>query len=444
MAALNLAIWSMFVLELNHLDGKLYYKVHSIYSLLISALFAILFLTSYNNELFFTSYEIYKFGEIKLILYNKSLLYTIYGIYAVLLYLACGIFMLIKMRTIDIKAKKVFLVTGILSIICAVAICVGYFFYNISVFFTTPIFIAYALYFNRYIRTFAFKGTTISNTFNNLNDPIILFDNNDRIINCSNKALEAFPELKTKNLPISSDFIITVSLKEMLNGTIKTLRHIIPSTSMRKTYNIVYEEINSKSVNYSGQSLLFYDDISYRNLQEKYISISKFDFQTGVFNKAHFNTMGKKLYNTSLNNNLNFSLLIFEIDNFNDISDKYGYKLGDKLLKDTVALAQRIFTPTTSSEVYIFNLQIYQFAIINMNVSTTNIYDIFETFKETIANTPIVSATNIMSYTVSGGIEVIQTTDAITFEDFLVNAREKLAKSKLDGGNRITTFIDEN
>ncbi len=442
--ALSLSVWTMFVFELNKKGETFFFFVHAFYSLLVSITFSILFYTSFNNELFFSSYEVYKFGEIKLVLYQKTLLYTVYCIYTSSVYMASAIYLFTKARKLDSVNKNLFIITGLVSFVLSISTVIDFFYYNVSIYFISPLLIAYTLYFNRFAYRFPFKGSTLSNTFASLNDPIILFDKNNKIINCSKSAYQAFPELEKKNLPISADFVSSIPLKDMLNGNVTSLKHIVPSTSERKLYTIVVDTIVSDSNYHSGKSILFYDDSAYRELQEKFISVSKFDFLTGVYNKAHFNTMGKRLFNTALSNDTNLSLVLFEIDGYKQIAQTYGYKLGDKLLKDTVSLAQKAFTSSSINEVYIFNLRIDRFAVIVTNSTTSGIYDTFESFRESIESTHIVSTTNIMFYTISGGVEVLQTTNAMNFDNFYLNAKNKLKKSLSDGGNKITTFIDEN
>ena len=64
--------------------------------------------------------------------------------------------------------------------------------------------------------------------------------------------------------------------------------------------------------------------------------ISIIDPLTGIYNRRHFDDMFNRIYNEAKNSNVNFSLMIIDIDHFKKFNDTYGHDVGDKVLKTVV------------------------------------------------------------------------------------------------------------
>ena len=58
------------------------------------------------------------------------------------------------------------------------------------------------------------------------------------------------------------------------------------------------------------------------------------DKLTNIYNRLYFNEMYKYLINRYKRNKIPFSMIIIDIDNFKQINDTYGHKMGDKILSN--------------------------------------------------------------------------------------------------------------
>ncbi|GIW23060.1 MAG: hypothetical protein KatS3mg068_2067 [Candidatus Sericytochromatia bacterium] len=62
------------------------------------------------------------------------------------------------------------------------------------------------------------------------------------------------------------------------------------------------------------------------------VSSSNIDELTSLYNENYLNEKISQEINKSSKNNKNFSLVRFDIDNFDNINKKYGFEFGNKIL----------------------------------------------------------------------------------------------------------------
>lgn len=85
--------------------------------------------------------------------------------------------------------------------------------------------------------------------------------------------------------------------------------------------------------------LMLVDISENKHFKNSAIYHSSFDFLTSLPNKAVFNS----LLSAFVINNEKFSLLCFEIDEYNEINDLYSVNTGDKLLKESSKRLEKLF-----------------------------------------------------------------------------------------------------
>ena len=167
--------------------------------------------------------------------------------------------------------------------------------------------------------------------------------------------------------------------------------------------------------------------LSYAMKLEKRILIeSRTDKLTQIHNRYD-------LYNyiNSLDNKRNYSLSMFDIDDFKRINDVYGHLCGDEILKD---LAQ--FAKTTFEDDFVARYGGEEFIIIlKMNDGINDSYKKIEEFRKKIEEHEFKFEDNIIHLTITIGLEAYN--NCQTIEEWIGYADKKLYQGKAEGKNRI-------
>lgn len=96
---------------------------------------------------------------------------------------------------------------------------------------------------------------------------------------------------------------------------------------------------------YSYVRMLFRDD----RLKARLAEVASHDALTKALNYSAYETEIKYLFKNSKDNNLSFSMVMFDIDHFKRVNDTYGHLAGDRVLQHTVDVVQTVLNANDSS-----------------------------------------------------------------------------------------------
>ncbi|MFA9372894.1 MAG: diguanylate cyclase [Poseidonibacter sp.] len=168
-----------------------------------------------------------------------------------------------------------------------------------------------------------------------------------------------------------------------------------------------------------------------KSTNEKLRILSQTDELTKINNRRNFFTLGIKALKKCINKNLNFSILMLDIDNFKKINDTYGHAIGDKIL---IHLSQTISEILDKKHIFA-RLGGEEFAIIFIDISDEQAYSISEEIRKTIDESLVEIENDSLSYTISIGLA---NRDNYTNIDEILNEADSLLYcAKNRGKNRI-------
>jgi len=179
-----------------------------------------------------------------------------------------------------------------------------------------------------------------------------------------------------------------------------------------------------------------------KSFNEKLKKLSVTDPLTELFNRRHFDILLKKEISFAHRNKENVSLILFDLDHFKGINDKYGHSVGDAVL---CAIAKNIDTSTRNSDICC-RIGGEEFAIICRNTDMHQIRILSEHIRKQFEQQPIRRNQHEITVTASFGIMTFSYSHGQepSADNIYHCADIAMYHSKNHGRNRVTHYADIN
>ena len=170
-------------------------------------------------------------------------------------------------------------------------------------------------------------------------------------------------------------------------------------------------------------------------LLEKYnlTILSTLDKLTGVYNRKYFEESLVSLINNSRLERKQFGVIMFDIDDFKGVNDKFGHQMGDEVLIKVTREVKKYI----SKKDIIGRYGGEEFIVLLPDVDEEKAFNIAEKIRISIDNARILGEKRPV--TISVGIAMCKNY-SLTPEQLIERADEALYKSKHDGKNRCTLW----
>lgn len=156
-----------------------------------------------------------------------------------------------------------------------------------------------------------------------------------------------------------------------------------------------------------------------------------YDGLTDIFNKRHFFETLNLITNLS---ELDYSIVIVDLDNFKSINDRYGHPMGDVVLK---TVAQIIKKGTRSNDIVARYGGDEIIVFIQTFTDADKLRQRIEKIREEIATTEVTHEGISISTTASFGVYIKQD-ELLSLDDVIKKADEIMYLSKHTGKNKVT------
>jgi diguanylate cyclase (GGDEF)-like protein len=154
------------------------------------------------------------------------------------------------------------------------------------------------------------------------------------------------------------------------------------------------------------------------------------DSLTGARNRRSFFNESEKLISSCQKDSVQFSLLMFDIDNFKEINDTYGHAVGDKALK---AFSQVIAAKVRDTDIFA-RLGGEEFSLVLVG-STEHAKQTAERLRVDIGNIKIETAKGPVQFTTSIGLAHLG--DNKMIDELMLQADSALYEAKNKGRNQV-------
>ncbi len=228
--------------------------------------------------------------------------------------------------------------------------------------------------------------------------------------------LEKYSELLNKAEDLTE-------IQQILEDMIKETSNMVKST----------RDLQSKLQEASSQVEMLREELA------KTAEEAKRDALTGLSNRKAFDEEIDKLYARYKEKGEVFSLIIIDIDHFKNFNDKFGHKVGDKVLQ----IAANTLNYTLKGKDFVGRYGGEEFVVLLPLTSLDNACVVAEQIRENIARKRLrVTKTgeNLGTITVSAGVAQIREND--TVESLIERADRALYLAKNSGRNNVKSEMD--
>ena len=174
-----------------------------------------------------------------------------------------------------------------------------------------------------------------------------------------------------------------------------------------------------------------------RRLQQELEQQAQTDALTGLCNRRHFYTLGKRELARSARTGAPLSLLMLDIDHFKSINDSHGHETGDQAL---VALA-RTCAPELRENDLLVRLGGEEFVVLLPDTDIVTARHVAERLRAAVARLSLCSVAGTgLGFTVSIGVSCARAWAADELDAMLRRADAALYRAKAAGRNQVVVY----
>ncbi|WP_294964763.1 bacteriohemerythrin [Sulfurimonas sp.] len=217
------------------------------------------------------------------------------------------------------------------------------------------------------------------------------------------------------------------------------LSHVNTNDEMSKMYE-AYEITRQKLLrgDIYAQLYLSKKELEIKKHQKQNLKLEEMasiDSLTGVLNRRKFAEISALELQRSSRYKSNLSFLMLDIDHFKNINDTYGHAVGDEILKHFASICLEMIRTLD----VVARVGGEEFIIMLPETTGEDAYQFAERFREKIYSSEVNIKENLIKYSVSIGIAVLDEDNEV--KDILHRADKALYKAKKSGRN--CTIIDK-
>jgi diguanylate cyclase (GGDEF)-like protein/PAS domain S-box-containing protein len=279
------------------------------------------------------------------------------------------------------------------------------------------------------------------NLFESMRDGVLVTDRSDMLIDYNRAAAEMMHGLGAAAIgkPLSQLFLPAgpeaVSYVMKSNPLVAEEREVEwRNGSGEETF---YYQVRSSPVlkpdgQWAGRMIMLIDVTERTLLQEKLTQLATIDSLTGVYNRTFFLELSRERLANSPPGKNPLSLIMFDIDHFKSINDRYGHEHGDIALQHIVEVCSR---HTREKDVF-GRYGGEEFVLCLPETTLTQAGQLAEVIRRDIEASTLHTASSSIHITASFGV-VEAVHPEVTLEELLSEADQALYTSKRSGRNTV-------
>lgn len=246
--------------------------------------------------------------------------------------------------------------------------------------------------------------------------------------------------IETSNIPLKYNSTISRNIRYLYFIPLKTNNYIIGAlliekfTPYDKKHGKVFEtdffKTVTETITLALQNLIYFEQIT---------NSAYLDGLTEVYNRKYMDIYIPKKVKSYSDNDIPFSIVIYDIDYFKNFNDNFGHQFGDLVLKE---LSQFVGKNIRETDV-LFRYGGEEFVIFMPNIDEETTFNRIDNIREAISNLILTDDKGTSAQiNCSFGI-VTSGENRDTVEELINRADKALYYSKNNGRNRTTVYKEE-
>ena len=217
-----------------------------------------------------------------------------------------------------------------------------------------------------------------------------------------------------------------------MQGTIELSFSLIPTTNFDRLIDIVTATLATVVAIWLSENTKSRMLRQLEATRARLNHLAAVDSLTDTYNRRYFIEHARhEIFQSS-----HAALLLFDIDHFKEINDKYGHETGDQVLQGLCKVCKNnlrendLFARFGGEE----------FIILLPATNLDKAQQIAERLREIVSHTSVMTKQGEICITISIGISTFSPLNKIPIESLLVQADRAMYQSKQAGRNRVTTW----
>jgi diguanylate cyclase (GGDEF)-like protein len=195
-----------------------------------------------------------------------------------------------------------------------------------------------------HLRIFDFVPIARDVIFDFMHDPVIVFDNADRLVDYNRAAVAMLGSLDRRSIGIHAEQVFEgyPALLESLDAGFSDNRDIhLEYRGSEYVYELSTMPIVANVQRPMGRIVMLHDVTEQRGLVRRLHDMATRDGLTGAFTHRYFMDLAQREMDRAGRHGRPLTFMLADIDLFKQVNDKYGHLAGDEVLRKVAAIIRK-------------------------------------------------------------------------------------------------------
>ncbi len=181
-------------------------------------------------------------------------------------------------------------------------------------------------------------------------------------------------------------------------------------------------------------------ELKYQDMVKELKLLASTDAMTKLYNRRYFEKVALYIFNLAKRDTKDLSLIMIDIDDFKNVNDTYGHKVGDDVI---IELANILLETQRKSDI-ICRYGGEEFVILLSNTSIDGANTVAQKLREDVEQSIVLLEDNReLKYTISLGVSQVNIQKETSIELVLKRADDALYEAKKSGKNKVCIKKDK-